>query len=278
MKVLLTGATGFIGSSVRELLKERDVPTLLMIRSDQSLALYPNEESVIYNIEKTGELPSEFKEVSHVIHLAWALLDDFSANEHQTLVCRAHLAFLKKVVELGIQHLLVAGTCAEYGTLAGELSESMPCQPTLSYAKGKLWLLRQLQKLQQEHSFELTWGRIFYVYGLNPRRTTLFNLLEQAVLKGETHFELKTGRQQLDFLPVKTLARYLIELVLLPQGQGVLNLCSGRSQSVRQVAQAFADENKYPLTLTESAQMQSLPEPTWGNAEALRRALLRDKK
>ena len=73
--------------------------------------------------------------------------------------------FLESMIDAGLPSLLVIGTCFEYGMQSGALPAEMPTKPTNPYEYAKDALRQQLEFLRSIKPFNLTWGRLFYMYG-----------------------------------------------------------------------------------------------------------------
>lgn len=210
MKILLTGATGFIGSHVREALSGHEVVCLGRDLLDPH---YP--------------YPSEFFDVC--LHLAWYVepgkyLD--SPLNHQWVDASLRLARA-----IRCRRFAVAGTCFEYAMSNQPLSESSPAVPNTLYAQCKLSLLHQLQQL----GLELTWLRIFYQYGPREDPRRLVPYIIRSLLRGEPA-ALTPGEQVRDFLHVSDVAAAIVSALNLT---GVVNIGSGTGVTVREIAQTI---------------------------------------
>ena len=133
MKIIITGATGFIG---RHLVKEalnRGYQVVAVVR-DLSRAKkfeWLGKVSFIQADLLVDFQPvvSEISQSDALIHLAWSGLPNYHGSFHifQNLV--SDLSFLKASIENGLPHLVVAGTCLEYGLQSGALTEEMDTFP-----------------------------------------------------------------------------------------------------------------------------------------------------
>ena len=138
-----------------------------------------------------------------LIHLAWGGLPNYPSLHHFERELPAHYALLKRLVDEGLSTLVVAGTCFEYGMQSGPLAETLAAAPANPYALAKDALRRQLQALQRERPFALTWARLFYLYGEGQAETALWPQLRRAVESGAATFPMSGGEQLRDYLPVE---------------------------------------------------------------------------
>ena len=115
-----------------------------------------------------------------LIHLAWGGLPNYQSLHHYEQELPAHYRLLKDLVGDGLTNLVVAGTCFEYGMQSGPLGETMAAVPANPYALAKDTLRQQLQLLQRELPFALTWARLFYLHGEGQAQTALLPQLRQV--------------------------------------------------------------------------------------------------
>jgi nucleoside-diphosphate-sugar epimerase len=74
MRVLLTGATGFVGSHILDFLRDRGIPTAILMRSTSNVDfirhVLPEVEVHYGSITDPDSLPAALREVTHVLHCA----------------------------------------------------------------------------------------------------------------------------------------------------------------------------------------------------------------
>lgn len=237
MKVLVTGATGFIGRHVIPLLLEQGYKVTAVARDEmraRGFAWFNRVRFIACDVHQLpGDLLKLFRKQDAVVHLAWPGLPNYKEQFHFEETLPAEYDFLKSLVEGGMRHLLVTGTCFEYGLLSGCLSEDLPTQPANPYALAKDTLRKYMEALQQEHPFTFQWARLFYMYGEGQNPDSLLAQLDCAIDNGEPAFNMSGGEQLRDYLSVEEVARRLILLLMYPKCDGVINVCSGKPMSVR---------------------------------------------
>jgi nucleoside-diphosphate-sugar epimerase len=184
-----------------------------------------------------------------LFHLAWAGLPNYKSAHHVEAELPAQHAFLKGLVQSGLRNLVVTGTCFEYGMRSGRLSEDMEPAPANPYGMAKDGLRRQLESLQQDRPFALTWARLFYIHGEGQSENSLFSQLKRAVERGDKAFNMSGGEQVRDYLPVVDVARLLVSLAMKKGGHGVVNVCSGKPITVRQLVEGWIRDNHWTIDL-----------------------------
>jgi dTDP-6-deoxy-L-talose 4-dehydrogenase (NAD+) len=272
MRIAVTGASGFVGSHVLADLKRRGVRAVAAsrARSDQAAGGY--HRGVAIDVHAPG--PDPFATLGHpdvLIHLAWGSLPDYGSEVHTVAELPAHVRFLTDLVNSGLSGIVVAGTCMEYGMREGELTENDAAEPANPYAAAKNALRLALESMRTRVPFNLTWARIFYLYGPGQARTSLFSQLSAAHASGAPTLDMSSGDQLRDFLPVELAASTLVDLAVQGRGHGVVNVCSGRPIAVREIAELWIRENHWNVRLILGARPDSPFEPRafWGNRSKL---------
>lgn len=240
MRVLLTGATGFIGRHVVNSLLHKGHEVTAVARDAAKAATMPWMEKVRFipcDIHHRETDAGMFGRQDAVMHLAWPGLPNYKSMAHLEETLPADYHFLKNMVCSGIDNLLVTGTCFEYGMQNGKLSEDMATTPTTPYGLAKDSLRKFLQALRADRPFHLNWARLFYTYGEGQNPNSLLAQLDRALDAGEAVFNMSGGEQLRDYLPVERMADILVELVERPGPDGVVNVCSGQPVSVRRLVE-----------------------------------------
>lgn len=235
MRIVLTGASGFIGQHVLHALKERTIEPYLACRNNVPSGI--SEDHIIYM--DLHALPSDPFEVMGrpdlLIHMAWGGLPNYHSLYHVFEEVPAHARFLSAMVQSGLKKLLVTGTCFEYGMIEGELNEDLLTNPQNPYGLAKDYLRRTLEMMRVSQTFDFTWARLFYTHGPGQARGSLLPQLERAIAASEPSFPMSGGEQLRDFMPIECLAENLVDLALMQGHHGVVNICSGQPISVQRL-------------------------------------------
>lgn len=248
MKVLVTGATGFLGRHVIPTLLERGHEVIATSRSAESARGFPWFGAVCFlphNVYSDPvDMPTSFSDVDALVHLAWQGLPNYRESFHYENNLFADYRFLKALVEQGIKHLLITGSSSEYGMQNGCLTEDMPTYPVHAYALAKDTLRKFLQMLQDQHPFLLQWIRPFYLYGPGQNPNSLLAQLDSAIDRGDAVFNMSGGEQLRDYLPIVEAAKLLVHVLECPELSGIINCCSGTPISVRRLVENRIAERK----------------------------------
>ena len=247
MRVLVTGATGFIGNHVvRELLMQghQVIATSKNPEKARMAEWYSRVEHIPYDLNITRKnLFQFFQEPDAAIHLAWEGLPGYKDLFHFERNLFTNYCFLKAMLDGGLKSLTVTGTSLEYGLQNGCLSEDLPTQPTTSYGLAKDTLRKFLEQLQQKYDFSFKWLRLFYVYGRGQSEKSLLSQLEMVVQTGEGSFNMSGGEQLRDYLPVEKAAEYIVKAAMQIKVFGIINCCSGTPIPIRKLVEDYLAGN-----------------------------------
>ena len=251
MRVSVTGASGFVGRHVLTELGKQGVELVAVTRESSRLHDVDQFSRVVeMDIASPGsDCFERLGEPDVLIHLAWDGLPNYKSLHHYETELPRQYRFLKTLVEAGLQSVLVAGTCFEYGMESGALSGMKQGTPINPYGYAKDALRQQLEFLKTIKPFNLTWGRLFYIYGDGQANTSLYPKLQEAVLRGDKVFNMSGGEQLRDYLPVKKVARQIVDLALAQRDIGAVNVCSGQPISVRRLAEQWLIEKNWDIEL-----------------------------
>ncbi|MBC7804186.1 MAG: NAD(P)-dependent oxidoreductase [Candidatus Parcubacteria bacterium] len=225
MRILLTGATGFIGSHVARMLLRRghEVHATLRPASDRA-RIRDIESSLLIHAGEMDLLPID---PDVAIHLAWyAVPGKYLAAPENRDCLEASRRLLAKLRCRAV----FAGTCLEYDTQLARLSEDSPTKPTTPYAECKDALRRNVVARPDS-----AWVRFFYQYGPweDPRR--LVPSVMRAVLRGEPA-KVSPGGQRRDFLHIEDVAAAVCD-VAASKLQGAVNIGSGQAPLVKDIVE-----------------------------------------
>jgi nucleoside-diphosphate-sugar epimerase len=276
LKILVTGATGFVGQHLVRCLLARGHTVRAVARDAEkarALDWYDTVEFVARDIHQ-AETRDLVKGVDALVHLAWPGLPNYKARFHFEHNLPGDYAFLKAAVQEGLGHVLITGTCLEYGPAAsGCLSEDTPAAPAVPYAIAKDTLRKFLEILRAEFPFVLQWVRLFYMHGVGQNPNSLLCLLDDAIAKGRPSFDMSMGEQLRDYLPVAQVAENLAYLIEHAELTGTINCCSGTPISVRRLVEKHvAGRNaKIALNLGVYPYPDYEPFAFWGASKKLGR-------
>ncbi|WP_392886411.1 NAD-dependent epimerase/dehydratase family protein [Pseudomonas migulae] len=279
MKVLVTGATGFVGRHLVQALLARGCEVRAVARNAETAANLPwinAVEFVAADIHAADlDVSALTAGIDALLHLAWPGLPNYQALFHFEHNLMADYRFIKGAVEAGVAQVLVTGTCFEYGMQSGPLSEQTAPQPGNPYGLAKNTLRLFLENLQRLQPFTLQWARLFYLHGEGQNPNSLLAALDRAIDAGEDSFNMSAGEQLRDYLAIETAAGYLAAIVQHREFDGVINCASGQPVSVRALVEQRVRERGASIRLNLGHYPYPTHEPMafWGVADRLQQLL-----
>lgn len=256
MKILVTGATGFIGSSlINELIQSNKFEIIATSRDQQKAkqsVWFEKVKYLPYDLEKLtyDNLYKYFDKPDLLIHLAWDNLCDYSDLAHIEKNFFYHYRFLKNMLENGLKDLTVTGTCLEYGMQNGCLSEEQSANPSTPYAIAKDTLRKYLKELQKTLPFDYRWIRLFYMYGEGQAKRSLISLLDKAIQNNDERFNMSGGEQLRDYLHISEVVKNIIQIsnqkIYINE---VINCCKGEPVSIRSFVEEYLKKHNSALEL-----------------------------
>lgn len=275
-RVLLTGASGFIGRQCSTLLLSRGYTvhavsrTVLEVHGDLtgSPGMFCHQEDLLSPGVPRRVVQSV--KPDYLLHLAWYAIRGrfWQAPENRQWV-RASMELFEAFAAVGGKRLVTAGSCAEYAVGAGECVEDRtPLAPSTLYGSAKHELRQQLEVLSKLTGLSAAWGRIFYLYGPHENPTRLVPYAICSLLRGEPAL-CSEGLQMLDFLHARDVASAFVAL-LGSRAQGPINIASGKPLEVRAVLTEIGRQIGRPeLIQLGTRPSTSPPDRWWGNIARL---------
>ncbi len=246
MRVLLTGAGGFIGAYVaRELLaRGAEVHAVVRNRSraprlDAVAGQITLHEADLLDPIATARVVSAARPET-CVHSAWYAVPGKYLDAPENLAhVSASLDLARRLVDADCKRFVGLGTCFEYDTTGSEpLRESSPTKPRFLYAACKLALHDILSAYAATSKTSFAWCRIFYQYGPTEAPARLVLQVIDRLLDGG-NAETTAGEQIRDFLHVADVGA-AVATVALGDLEGAVNIGSGTALTVRGLVTAIA--------------------------------------
>lgn len=246
-EVLVTGGNGFVGAQIVRRLASNGHTLRLVARPGTAKSLaekYP-DATIVESDDLFAESADWWEErsrgVDAVIHAAWYVNPADYLDSTENLTCLSGTCRMAEgVSRAGIGHFVGIGTCMEYALPSDHLKIDSPKTPSTGYGASKLTLFRILDAFFKGTPIVFSWCRLFYLFGEGENEKRLFPYLNQRFAAGKTA-QLGPGTQIRDYLDV-SVAGALIADVIDTSQPGAINICSGQAVTIRQFAEAIAEQ------------------------------------
>ena len=245
LRVLITGASGFIGAPLSENLANLGFDVMAISRTlpENHLARSVNWIGVDLSSPATyRETISAFcPEV--VIHLAWQDIPDFSI-EKSIMNQNQAIEFLSFVTGIeSCKKILVSGSCWEYDRVQGECLANDIGAPKDHFTWAKHSIYSWLEMTCKQKVISFGWLRIFYVYGPKQRPASLIPSILMH-LKNKELPQIKTPKNASDYVFIDDVVDAFALATENQFSSGIYNLGAGISTSVLEMCR-YAEQIVY---------------------------------
>ena len=259
-RILITGATGFIGSHLTRQLAASGNEIYILLPpgagldriSDVSASLHVIPGDVLIPEDVTACLAEARPDLCY--HLAWYVEPGkYLSSEMNLDHLEAGLRLARQLAAAGCRKLVATGTCFEYdlarrgGGARERVSEESPTAPRSLYAACKRSLQQVLEQFSALSGMAVAWPRLFYQYGPFEDERRLVPSIILALLEGRS-VALTPGEQVRDYLHVEDVASAILATGL-GSLTGPVNIGSGIPVTVREIAQTLGRISKRPELL-----------------------------
>ena len=244
-RILITGATGFVGLPVAQKLASAGHELTCVLRRGTEGRLEGLTTQIVFCDDVFEQSSDWWTKVltghDTVVHLAWYAEPGKYLTSERNLDClTGTLSMAKGAVAAKLRRFVGVGTCFEYDLTVGDLSVDTPLAPKTPYAAAKVATFLMLKSWFATADIEFLWARLFYLYGAREDSRRLVPYLHNQLSRGLVA-ELTSGNAVRDYLDVAAAADLLVKDIM-SICIGPTNICSGKAVSIRDLAEEIADQ------------------------------------
>lgn len=251
MKVLITGAAGYMGKHVVKAFLNAGHDVYVSDFQFKGIDERATRVDVpIFSGDK--DIYKQLGEPEVLVHLAWR--DGFihNSNAHMNDLS-AHMTFLEDMIDGGLKYLTVMGSMHEIGYWEGAITADTPCNPMTMYGIAKNAMRQALLLYCKDKDVNLHWLRAYYIYGDDTRGSSIFAKLCQAEEDGKEEFPFTSGKNKYDFIHVDELAKQIELASVQDKVNGVINVCTGQPMTLAEKVESYIKEHNFKIRLKYGA-------------------------
>lgn len=236
-KVLLTGATGFLGSAIAEELLFKGYKLLLTKRNTSNLWRTTNFIGDFEWIDTDTDdwiLKSRNFEPEIIINSAWSGVDSTQRDNWSSQVL--NINFQQELLEIAKSSNTILfvgfGSQAEYGVFEGSAIEVQDLNPNTPYGIVKVVCSYLLREFCEINGIQWRWFRVFSVFGEKESNSWLISSVICKLLKDES-IDLTACEQSYAYLYIKDFARAIVDTLEVKNHSGIFNISSINSMILK---------------------------------------------
>jgi nucleoside-diphosphate-sugar epimerase len=247
MKIVTTGATGFLGKSICDRLKDKH--KFFHIASEGiNKSIFPSIKDVDYDV---------------LMHIGWG-----GASNNKDLNSDVQIQNIKQGIDLfnfalsiGVKHFVFFSTSWIYGKYDRICNENDACRPTNLYGFSKLKMEEIWTQLAKIHEVKLTIVRPFWIFGGGDKENRFIPQIIKKFLNNEP-INLHPAQNLVDYLFINDFVSAIEFLLENKQNFQIYNICSGQGCEIKSLVRKIKaltnskSEIKYDRPYPDNFNMQ----------------------
>lgn len=244
MRIMLTGANGFLGSHlVKHFVNTGDEVYAVSLNAYRLIDVMDKIQFSACPINVITSLEKRIHEFNPdiILHLAWTGGNNYASinNNFQFKKNLPGLADLMEIMERhNLHRFICVGSAAEYGDHKGIIKENNKENPTSLYGTCKLMAKQYSEQFCKSRGIDWTWLRPFYTFGPEDVPTRLVPSVITKCLKKE-EIQLNDCEMWVDYLYISDFVD-AVDSLIDKRKTGVYNVCSGKANMVKNLIDDIA--------------------------------------
>jgi len=238
-KVIITGATGFIGAPlVKKFINNGDEVYALIRPDSPNLHKFDGVSGVevlpldIRDVEKASEY---LEHAEYFIHAAW---EGIRGEARQDIGLQKQnyenaLKAAQTAKKLGCKAFLGIGSQAEYGITEQAITEEVLEEPVTEYGRRKLETCKTLQQLYTGSDMRILWARVFSAYGPGDTPNSLIDICIRDMKQGNDLL-LTECIQNWNYIYIDDAVEAIYRLITNEDCVGIYNIASKDNRSLKE--------------------------------------------
>ncbi|MCB7066766.1 NAD-dependent epimerase/dehydratase family protein [Enterocloster citroniae] len=216
-RIVITGATGFIGSNLARVFLEHGDHVFALVRPGSrhrdALPVHDNLTTVECDLDHVPDCIPAIGRADAFLHLAWGGVnrEEIDSPKVQARNVSGSLDCVRTAARLGCTLFMDAGSRVEYGAVEGMMQEDVECHPVNQYGKAKLEFYQKAAPLCRELNMNYYHLRFFSVYGYGDHPWSIISTLVRD-LRQNKRVSLSACRHQWNFMYIEDAVQAVYEL------------------------------------------------------------------
>jgi len=239
-KVLITGASGFLGSHIAEVLVANKFEVIALKRKQTDCWRCDNfcEDINWVDLDDKALWKQKLSAIKPdtLIHSAWIGVEAQNRNRWEQQI--ENINFLTELMllakDINIKRIINLGSQAEYGYLDTVVNEQKALVPTDAYGAIKVACLDIFKTFCEQNAINWIWLRLFSFFGEREQSTWLIPSLVKKI-QSEKKMDLTYGRQRYAYMYVHDFKKIMLKLFTTDVASGVYNVSGSQDISLKEL-------------------------------------------
>jgi|Deesub1362A_J573_1020465.scaffolds.fasta_scaffold00708_12 UDP-glucose 4-epimerase len=240
MRILITGAAGFVGRNIVQSLIERDIDFLATDIVNSPFGNYVNYQKL--DITDRKAVFNMVRDVDYIFHLSAhplpASIKDPVTNAKVNIL--GSLNIMDAAKEFGIKKIVFSSASSLIGDIErNPVDESHPCKPKTPYGVAKLSVEHYLRVYYELYGLNYIIFRFFNVYGpyQYPSSGALIPVVMERIVKGQEVYIFGDGSTARDFIYVGDVVEFFLDCLQNSIKNELFNLGTGKLTTIKEVVE-----------------------------------------
>ena len=246
MKILVTGANGYIGYHVIKALLDEGHEVIAADFNNNRI----DKRAKFINLDIYGEHENLYEKLGKpevLLHLACKDVPVHNSLWHIESIPK-NFKFIKELVDNGLKQVVTVGSMHDIGYYEGAVPEDAVPNPMSFYGISKDTLRRLLTVFLKDKDVSYKHLRFFYTYGDDEQSSgSVFSKILQLAKEGKEFFPFTDGKNKFDYIEIHELAKQITAVIEQNEIDGIINCCSGKPITIREQVEKYIGEHNLKI-------------------------------
>ncbi|MDG1056872.1 MAG: NAD(P)-dependent oxidoreductase, partial [Flavobacteriaceae bacterium] len=189
------------------------------------------------------ELKNVFSRYEKILHCAWYVdRKDYRTSNQNEKWMDATVRIANSLERKNTSYFCAIGTCLEYRPSLTPKSVDSVIGPVCNYGVAKADTAKNLSSILARKKIAFAWARLFHIYGGDEHEKRLIPTIRQCI-ENDKIYEFSNSNHLIDLSHIEQVAQKIVKIIKNKK-VGTFNICSGKSQSVKNIVLEFCNSEK----------------------------------